>query len=671
MPRLQLDLTYEIEGPFLTAGGDTFGAFDSCFHRVSGKWLSVPKTHVKGKLLEAVRYLADLYGISQNALSWWLGAANDAQNQSERIYVSDLRPGGAGSRSDLDRNALSAHVARFATGPVHERFTSLMTKTTAVGCDQAQRTAIGKARTAEEHTLRIEEIQPSALVLPWSGRIETTGPDPDQLRAVAALLLRAARCITQFGGNKGVGYGRVRTISCSARIDGQTAQLPAWSKSVAAQLSGGRGELPAARASAATTENRQAIALCVIPLEPIYLASIKRRGSHFQEGLDYIPGSALKGAVAAAMNLEVGARLDAPITVNNRALVERWPALTEHFQAVRFLHATPAGPLTGSVPTNIVRPFPTPLSAFAANKKPEKVWDAVLDGIPPGMIPYFAPDCDGLAGYVNRTGCGGDPLSTSAVAKSLVLRTEVDPVRLRAANERLFGYSQITELVESGQGPARQMFLTTVSLPDDRAGLADRMRKELAGILPFVRVGKTNAAVSIQRWSPAAVPLGDRLNAFGDAPIVLTLASDWLLPLDSSRVNGVTVMTKLYDEAWKCVLKACGYEHGSSELITDVFAQQTLRGGWVGRRNRHGYRCFYLTQAGSVFVTAVSARACPSGLLAALERLEERGIPIVDPELDWRTCSYVPENGYGEVVACHAWHLQRRTTISPQKGQNS
>ena len=140
-----------------------------------------------------------------------------------------------------------------------------------------------------------------------------------------------------------------------------------------------------------------------------------------------------------------------------------------------------------------------------------------------------------------------------------------------------------------------------------------------------------------------------------------------MLPLNSSEVHGMTDMTPLYGEAWSRVWECCAGNTDSPHAvskglgISEVFARQALRGGWVGRRGG-GYSVFHVTLAGSVFVTGTSASLARSDddVLAFLQRLERRGVPMVSTNLTPFSCPYFPENGFGEVVVCPPWHMTRR-----------
>jgi hypothetical protein len=85
--------------------------------------------------------------------------------------------------------------------------------------------------------------------------------------------------------------------------------------------------------------------------------------------------------------------------------------------------------------------------------------------------------------------------------------------------------------------------------------------------------------------------------------------------------------------------------------LRTVFARQCLAGGYHASRRRPypDYYPFVLTEAGAVFRLAIKGEDTRRKLAEALRF----GLPV--PRLGgnvatWRTCPYMPENGYGEIV---------------------
>jgi hypothetical protein len=623
-------------------------------------------------MLQAARLLKGAYDLPRACIGWWFGEASLGEPKGERVFFSDLVPMPARDKDPCRLDVVpGAFVAAAPPAPyVIRSFRDLDSH----AGDLAQRTAINDSGTARDNSLRVEETQPRNRDLWWVGRIEASGPDAAQLQALASLLDAAARCVEQFGADKGVGYGVVREVRVSPALEGVRFDPKPLSECLdpLRAMNGVRGPVAVPRPGGATGQFAY-LPFLVFPLEPVWIASVQRPKSHFTEGLDHVPGAALKGALAALLNRDAGLPFETEISPTHPG-ARSWPNVAKHFQSIRFLHAYPVGPV--SAPGSD-RSFPVPLSAFAAGKSTEQVSDIAL--VAPdapwteAWPPAFAPDCSGLQTFVANSGTSGEALDERRAVMDVTLRTAIDEKTLTAKDKHLFGYTQLSEIVArrnaagSGKDPVvpqleRQGFASEVSFvvaPGD----VEPLKKELASLLPRIRLGKTNAAAAVRQGGASPGPLQERLRLYGREPVVLTLMSDALLDIPTSGINGMTDLTALYDQFWREALKRVGYEHPTSTLINSVFARQGLRGGWAGRRGRaSAYRCFYLTLAGSVFVTAVTAAECLTNhkLREALDQIERAGAPLLEQGLSWQNCPYVPENGYGEVAICHPWHLQRR-----------
>ena len=690
MSELVVDFAWFVAGPFVTAGAEATPSVDMIFHRDAAGRLCVGKSHVKGKFLEAALGACDAGLARTEWLHWWFGEADLVRSRGERVFFSDLRPVAPGAddaswvRSELSTGAIAGDARPRGVRPWPADFAELASGASSL----VTRTELDEHGTAAEHTLRVTETQPRGLELAWAGRVQAEHCDAAELEALAALLCLCHARVENLGASTSVGYGRILTPGAGplfrVRIDGQDvtrAAVEATCRTAREDRRWADRPAPAAATQSAVTPTAAASSreygLVLSPLEPVYVLDRKRPDAHFFTGPDHVSGAVLKGALAAALNRVAGLPLTSAIVPDHPAAA-RFPCLCAQFSEVRFLHALPLPRSWRGEP--IQRPHPIPLSAFSAGKQAAQVWDAALswdDAQPaPGVDrASFAPDCDELSGYVCAPGTAGDGLGAHSVVKGTETRVAIHEASGAAAMGQLFGYEYLADVAvrEPAGGAEREVyrpaFATGVVVPDDGDGLAQHLWSELSEILPSARIGKTNAAVEFVPVDQPAIPLTERLRVYGDAPVVLTLVTDTLLPLATEEMQSMTDMTPLYDVAWGQVWELLGAEAGEPGRgrlhVAEVFARQSLRGGWIGRRGRSGsYQAFCLTLAGSVFVTdtPASAAVADPSLLGLLESAEERGLPLMGDGLTWSTCPFVPQNGFGEVLVCPAWHLERRPT---------
>jgi hypothetical protein len=614
---------------------------------------------------EAARLLCDA-GVKPNGyVTEWFGVGDAEEPRPGRLFFSDLRPvalhASEWKRRDLDeRGPLDPNGVRLASDApevptqFHRRRFSELSGRDVPRIDRISSTAIDANGTAAEHTLRVIESQPRGLQLRWVARIETQAPCARQLEELAQFLHICAARVESFGALKGSGFGIVRDLEFDYCIV-ETAAAPA---------------LDADKAHESELGGLRHVDLVLFPLEPVYVLDRKIPGSHFLTGPGWITGAVIKGALAAALNREAGSSASTAISAGHPA-AKSYPLLTRYFGAIRCLHALPLPEEWSAAASS--RPHPVPLSAFADGKAAVRVWDAALswqDEEPaPGVaVASFAPDCGELSGLLTEPGESGAALDAYRCAKGIDVRTAIDEDRLAAADEQLFGYDYIADACDDGRGAAvRQAFATGFDLPDDGEGLGDALVQEIGSLLADARLGKTGAAAAWRAWQPQGPSLAERLAAYGDEPVVLLLRTDTMLPLSSDQIHGMTDMTPLYGEAWSRIWAHLAAESGAASMppdrlgITEVFARQGLRGGWIGRHGS-GYSVFHITLAGSVFVTGTSAARvlADPAMMACLDGLEQRGAPVLNTNLTPFSCPYFPENGFGEVLVCPPWHLKRK-----------
>lgn len=667
MPRCVLSIAFLVEGPFLTAGPGATGGLDHVFDRTAHGGLRVPRSHVQGKLREAVRRLAEVFGLPATTTDMLFGRGEaDGDAVTASALVSDLRP----RRADApNATAPRADLAPTAATPA-AAVATFRSLGGAEGADRIHRTAVGVSGSAKEHTLRCEESQPRGLAVWWAGQVEVQGPDRGYLLAVAALVAAAARCVEPLGMHKGVGSGVVRDVRCSATLASpgqpngpvemvQEADLPPLERAVGT-LRGAptvAEDAPGANPPATPAGARPAPQWWALtPLEPLYVAGVKIPGSQFQACLDHLPGSTIKGAIAAAINRSVGRRPDLAVRPGHPARAT-WPKLVAGLARLRVRHAR-ASRFLDTAHGRAARGFVVPLSAYALGKRATgadaKVFDAVFRPPADGELPYFLPDCPELEQPAVAVGSAGTPVEFARIERTDRLRVAIDERTLAAKKSQLFGHEEIADADANG---ARPTLVFAVDYPFPLM-LPALLTDEVKRLLPMVRAGKTMAACKIEPVVVAEEALERRVRAYGDRPLVLTLRTD--AALDLPAFGPGDDLTPAYDHAWRVTFQRLGATLPEG-AVARVFARQSLRGGWAGKRRRTEFKSTLVTTAGSVFVFSIAASRAwqEAAIQQALVRLEREGLPVSDEPDAWESTPYVPENGFGEVVACDAWHLAR------------
>jgi hypothetical protein len=248
-----------------------------------------------------------------------------------------------------------------------------------------------------------------------------------------------------------------------------------------------------------------------------------------------------------------------------------------------------------------------------------------------GAPARFAPDwkAQDLAAVRGALGVGEPP----ALGRDPRMHVAIDRARGAAVDEMLFA----TDAVVPGEiapGRARRWRLeadfAAVADAEARALLCAALEDGLDG------VGRTGARLDFE---PVAA---DPVRA--PAPVAWR-ADAWAVTL---RTDAVMADPEDGAEAWDAYAAYWARVCPGGRLES-MFARQRLAGGYVARRFRvgDGYRPFWLTEAGSVFLLSGPIRDS----LAALVR-DGLPAPVVGGRpTDWRSCPYQPQNGWGEIAA--------------------
>lgn len=206
----------------------------------------------------------------------------------------------------------------------------------------------------------------------------------------------------------------------------------------------------------------------------------------------------------------------------------------------------------------------------------------------------------------------------------------------------------------SGVSAEAQLFSYSALIPDGREWCVeiDRNGADADAFGLFLAVleqgldgiGKTSAHAAVTLGPAPEIPLPDGRD--GWAVTLLTAA----VLNDQDRLRDGGDLAADYQDYWQDVLPGT--------RLVNFFATHRLAGGWqaVRARRHDGYRPFLLTEPGSVFLLQGGDPERMRDLLCG--NLPVRG------GADWRTCSFVPGNGFGAIaldVIDHAeWAKQVR-----------
>jgi hypothetical protein len=149
-------------------------------------------------------------------------------------------------------------------------------------------------------------------------------------------------------------------------------------------------------------------------------------------------------------------------------------------------------------------------------------------------------------------------------------------------------------------------------------------------------IGRTGASAAFEPIAapsePVAVPYRPGETAYA---VMLTTAAVMIAPQPALSARDA------YAAFWAKTLPGA--------RLTDHVAQERLAGGYLARRRRAyrvGYVPFVLTLPGSVFLLD---DVDPD----RLNKLLRSGLKVPDldgQQVTWRTCPFVPENGYGAIT---------------------
>lgn len=454
----------------------------------------------------------------------------------------------------------------------------------------------------------VELVAPMGAVVLFTGTVEVLAPAQNH-DCVTDMLSKALALVGAIGGLKSPGFGEV--------VEDGTRLIP-------------KGDPVPLTEPTPKDPNNDHIRLRVTFDRPI-LVNAKKLADNAVVSAQIIPGAVFKGTLADRLN-HAGAK----------------PAeglLGDVLAALSFSHAWPLS----RAGDRLCRPLP--LSLVGADSDGTLTFGDALS-VPDGrgtMIgcrpawfvgdwksPWFEPGAQ-AAGY------------PTAQVRAPVARThtEIHQETGTAADHMLY-----TTLLQ----PVREIDGKPIawSLDIDLGAISDDQGRRLAqGLIEILTteglygVGGTGARATFTEASgpvapPCATPVHGTTNRFAlmlETPAVLFDPRDaW--PADGTAVAARTV----YEAAWA--------KQVPGARLLSFFAAQSLAGGDIARRRRaYGkdyYVPFVLTDPGSIFLIEVTDDSGRKALDDAV-RFGLTPAAFGTEPVTWKTCPYMPENGYGRM----------------------
>jgi hypothetical protein len=436
-------------------------------------------------------------------------------------------------------------------------------------------------------------LQVIELVAPLGEQVELVGTailyaNPDAAQRWVSLLEKAWALVPAVGSGKSAGFGRV--VAQSLRAKSRSLILPPLEKT----------EYPSTVWLDVTFDRR-------------LLVDAQRLSDNVWCGSTIIPGTVLKGALARALELAGEKPAVGP--------------LGDALQTIRVSHAFPLDDVGAELD------LPIPLSAVRLDGE-RCVRDVLL--VRPGAVPLGANgELPAYQGDWKGRGEAGALPQASEITASPRLHTQIGE-NYTAADGDLYGDIGLSPWLDPGQGIKRRWRLRIDRCEADQdwyARFLDLLLKRgLDGI------GKTGASAKIVRVETVSAPSVQPVAPDTQLWAVTLITPTMMLP-QTELPDDAEALKRAYADYWSKAL-------GEACHLRRFFATHRLAGGYIGIRRRHfgagQYRPFVLTEPGSVFLLA-------GNLEQRLQRLMGQGLPAHGAtRQDWRTCSFLPENGFGD-----------------------
>lgn len=389
---------------------------------------------------------------------------------------------------------------------------------------------------------------------------------------------------------------------------------------------------------------------------------------------DFIPGGAIKGAIATLLREIQGKGAGEPLDPD--PATSPFPEICKCLDDLVLTHAfavdkpTNSGQRRPTDPDNSKRlerggVIPLSLAAYEEGgeirffdlaRRLDSATPAGLFRLPKGKsedprwtAPAFPTDWKSAHWKAAGKYAGGLPMPR----RMLDIRTAIDSETGAAKEHQLFVMESVSPAPSEDAADGCD-WLGEVVFPEnaDRKALVSELRTLLAHGLH--RLGKTKCSANAELMTQKVRKPPEkwvRKGAHGSGEVVITLQSMARLlrlrELSCPPTNGGLALFEDYAKAWKDL-------SGDALILRNFFADHQLIGGayWWRRyrKQQKPYNPELYTKAGSVFVFEV-AREKIAEAESLLQDWALRGLPQRDDAwADWRTNPYVRENGYGEIA---------------------
>lgn len=600
-------------GPFLTAatGPDQYGV-DKSAHRDHMEQLVIPASHLKGKLRSSLEELGPFFDSAEGCDLKMLFGAKSAEGSYEplpaMVHFRDL----VSDNSDISGTYINGTRTRVAINRT--------------------------SQTAQHNMLRdVEDPFASGAEICFKGSVTFNASDPDAAARLARTLQLGLQWMTTVGAEKGVGFGRLKSVQVSAPKETAVSSIPTF---------------------AGTSD---ALHLRICAQEPLLAGGIKSRRTNYIVSRQELSGGLIKGALAMALNETHGViPVTRPLNEGYSADFPGFELLVKHFSAIRITHARPAL-------ANGPRPIRLPLSAVEYCGS--LIGDVALSHEQAPLVQgRHSPAYYGDAKNLNRYEGLAEPVEL------FVTRSEIDDASQRTAEGQLFTYqfyAPYTIAYNKEKQPIEwicNVNFEAILEPAERKVVIQQFAAAVQ--LHLHRLGKLGRAVTVAVKEGLAAAAAHNRALIQDGLVLVTLQSDTIM-LDPKIARSLPLGQDLH-EAYSA------YWHDLSDgalVLDDFFAHQGFEGGYLYHRylgaaeranHPNRYRPYYLTLAGSLFKLRVADEINAPKIL---NRWLSGGLPLPEWALAeygqynralWENCPFVPENGYGEIVVNLAWHWERR-----------